>query len=61
MATVWRDGLSAWKHWTAEAKEYRELDDERVLVFSTTSGRGKSNGLAVRQMYPRGANPFTSS
>jgi hypothetical protein len=61
MARARRDWLNAWEYWTAEAEEYREPDDELVLVLSTTSGRGKSSGLAVRQMYAHGANLFTFS
>jgi ketosteroid isomerase-like protein len=47
MASVFRDWLSAWEDWTAEAEEYRELDGERVLVVTTSSGRGKSSGLEL--------------
>ena len=42
--------LSAWEDRRVEAVEYRELDDERVLVIATSGGRGKSSGLAVRQV-----------
>jgi ketosteroid isomerase-like protein len=42
--------LSAWEDRRVEAVEYRELDDERVLVVATSGGRGKSSGLGVRQV-----------
>jgi hypothetical protein len=59
MGSVFREWLSAWEGWTAEAEEYRELDNERILVITTSSGRGKTSGLGVRQMYaPHGANLF---
>jgi ketosteroid isomerase-like protein len=59
MGSAFRDWLNAWEGWTAEAEEYRELDDERVLVMTTSSGRGKSSGVKVGQMgYAHGANLF---
>jgi hypothetical protein len=59
MASAWRDWLSAWEGWTAEAEEYRELDHERVLVMTTSSGRGKTSELGVKQMgFAHGANLF---
>jgi ketosteroid isomerase-like protein len=58
MGSVFRDWLSAWEGWTAEAEEYRELDSGRVLVITSSSGRGKSSGLGVGQMYAHGANLF---
>jgi ketosteroid isomerase-like protein len=50
-----RDFLSAWEHATVEAEEYRELDDERVLVLVRYGGRGKASGLEIGQMRARGA------
>ncbi|HEV2924879.1 MAG TPA: nuclear transport factor 2 family protein [Solirubrobacteraceae bacterium] len=40
----WRDWLSAWDDYHAEADEYRVLDDERVLVLGRMSGRGRMSG-----------------
>jgi len=50
--------MSAWQGWNAVAEEYRELDSERVLVLTTSTGRGKSSGLGVGQLYTHGANLF---
>jgi ketosteroid isomerase-like protein len=58
MAEYWRDFLSAWEEWRVEVDEYRELDDERVLVLLKNSGRGKSSGLELGQMGTKAANLF---
>jgi ketosteroid isomerase-like protein len=55
---VWRDFLSAWEEWRTAADEYRELDSERVLVLIHRSGRGKTSGLQVGQMWTKGAHVF---
>jgi ketosteroid isomerase-like protein len=53
---AWRDFLSAWEEWHIKVDEYRELDDERVLVFLQGGGRGKTSGLEIGQMRSKGAN-----
>ena len=58
MADAWRDWLSAWEDWRVEADEYRELDDERVLVFIRQSGRGKTSGFEFGETGTREANLF---
>ena len=55
MAAGFRDVLVAWEDYRAEAKEYRELDDERVLVLSRTTGRGKTSGLELGELQVEGA------
>jgi ketosteroid isomerase-like protein len=55
MAEGWRDFLGAWEDWRAEATEYRELDDERVLALVQMNGRVKTSGLQTRT---NGANLF---
>jgi ketosteroid isomerase-like protein len=50
--------VSAWEEFRGEADEYRELDDERVLVLVHWSGRGKKSGLELGQMRTRGAHLF---
>jgi ketosteroid isomerase-like protein len=58
MAEVWRDWLGAWEDVGIEGEEYFELDDERVLVLSRYSGRGKTSGLELGQMGARAATLF---
>jgi hypothetical protein len=53
MAQAMRDWLSGWEDFRVEAVECRELDDERVLVFTRSSGRGKTSGLDLAQMQAR--------
>jgi len=38
MADAWRTYLGAWEDYRTEVDEYRELDDERVLVLLRLSG-----------------------
>ena len=35
-----------------QVDEYRELDDERVLVLFRCSGRGKTSGMDLAEMHP---------
>jgi ketosteroid isomerase-like protein len=58
MATGWRSFLGAWEGFRAEAKEYRELDGERVLVLAEFRGRGKTSGVELARMRARGASLF---
>jgi ketosteroid isomerase-like protein len=39
--------FEAWAELRFVAEEYRELDDERLLVFDHRSGRGKGSGVQV--------------
>jgi ketosteroid isomerase-like protein len=58
MAEGFRGWLSAWEQWRVEAEEYRELDDERVLVPFHFNARGKASGLEVGQIWTKGAQVF---
>jgi len=58
MADAFGDWLSAWQDYTVERDEYRELADARVIVLYRRSGRGKSSGLALEDMYANGAILF---
>jgi ketosteroid isomerase-like protein len=49
MADRWRKALSAWDDLRVEAEEYRQLDDERVLVPTRMRGRGKSSGVEIAE------------
>ena len=50
MAQRVRYALEAWKDLRLEADEYREVDDERVLVFNHRRGRGTTSGLEVGRL-----------
>jgi ketosteroid isomerase-like protein len=58
MAEGYRDFLGAWEEFRTEVDEYRELDDERVLVLVSYRGRGKTSGLELGQMRQKGAALF---
>jgi ketosteroid isomerase-like protein len=57
-AEGFRDFLGAWEDYRIEADDYRELDDERVLVLIRRSGRGKISGLELGQVQTEGAVLF---
>jgi hypothetical protein len=44
------DFQNAWQEYHSEAVEYRELDEERVLVLTYASGRAKASGVQIGQM-----------
>jgi ketosteroid isomerase-like protein len=46
-AATW---LNAWESFRIEAEDFRELDDERILVLSKGSGRGRASGLHLGQL-----------
>jgi ketosteroid isomerase-like protein len=58
MTEGFRELLSAWEDIRAEAEEYRELDDERVLVLVRLHGRGKASGLELGRLRSERANLF---
>jgi SnoaL-like domain len=58
MAEGFRGYLNAWKDFRVEADDYRELDDERVLVLVRMSGRGKTSGLELGELGEQAANLF---
>jgi ketosteroid isomerase-like protein len=58
MAEGTRDLVDAWDEIRTEGEEFRELDDERVLVLTRWSGRGKTSGLEVAPMGTKGAHLF---
>jgi ketosteroid isomerase-like protein len=55
MAEALRSWLSAWENYRVTVDEFREVDEERVLVFIRRSGRGKTSGLELAQMPTQGA------
>jgi ketosteroid isomerase-like protein len=48
-----RDALNPFADVRQEAEEYRELDEERVLVLHRRAGHGKTSGLELDQMRSR--------
>lgn len=58
MGEAMRDWMSAWEGFRGEAVEYRELDDERVLVLVQMSGRGKTSGLELEQLQAKAATVY---
>src|SRR5439155_17027907 len=58
MAEAARGIFDAWEDYRVEAVEYRELDNDRVLVFTRVSGRGKASGLELEQTRTTGATVF---
>jgi len=56
MAQAMRELLSAWEGFHAHVDEYRELDDERVLVFACWKGRGKTSGPELDALSIHGVN-----
>jgi ketosteroid isomerase-like protein len=55
----WREFQGAWADYSLKAEDYRQLDDERILVMVRLSGRGKASGLEVAQTGSRAATIFT--
>jgi ketosteroid isomerase-like protein len=55
MAESIRNMLSAWDDLRIYVDEYREIDDERVLVLLRRTGRGKTSGLELGEFHTRGA------
>jgi len=58
MAARWRNFVSDWGDFRAEAEEYRELDYERVRVFHRLSGGGKTSRVEVGPTGAKGACLF---
>jgi ketosteroid isomerase-like protein len=58
MARANRDFMDAWEDFRLEVDEYRELDDQRVLVLVRRSGRGRTSGLEIGPLRSRGAGLF---
>jgi ketosteroid isomerase-like protein len=58
MAEGARPLVNAWEDLRAVVEEYRELDNERVLVLVRRRGRGKTSGMELGQLGSKGADLF---
>jgi hypothetical protein len=58
MARAWREWMSAWDDLRVKVEEYRQLDDDRILVRAKYSERGKTSGLELGQVYAKTASLF---
>jgi hypothetical protein len=58
MAEGMRDFPSAWKDFRVNADQYLELDDERVLMLTNYTGRGKKSGLDLGRVHKKAALLF---
>ena len=58
MRAAWTGTLSAFHGLRVEAEEIREVDEERVLVLTRNSGRGKGSGVELGEITTLGANVF---
>jgi ketosteroid isomerase-like protein len=56
MTKVWSDFLRNWEDFRVNVDEYRELEDERVLVLVQNSGRGRRSGVEVAKIAAKAAN-----
>ena len=55
LGQAWGAWLSAWEDLRVGVDEYRDLDDERVLILQRKSGRGKHSGLEIGEMHAESA------
>ena len=55
MEETWSSRLSAFDDFRVTVSQYRELDEDRILVFVRQYGRGKSSGLDIDDMGGRAA------
>ena len=58
MAAEFRNFAGPWEGYGVIADEYREVDENCVLVLVHWIGRGKTSGLSLAEVPNRGANAF---
>ena len=56
MGRAWGEAIADFADFHVEAEEIRVLDDERVLVLTHNTGRGRTSGLQLDEIATRGAN-----
>jgi ketosteroid isomerase-like protein len=50
MARGMREFLTAWEGYRIEADEYRELDDDCIMIFTRDTARGRPSGVDPERM-----------
>src|SRR5450432_3990460 len=55
LGRIWGEAMNSYEHYRVEPEEFRELDEERVLVLAEQGGRGKASGIPISR---KGANLF---
>jgi hypothetical protein len=58
LAEDWRTTMAAWDNLSVTAEEYRELDDERIIVLNHVRARGKTSGVLIDEGLTKGAVLF---
>ena len=58
LAEGWGTTMAAWDNLSVTAEEYRELDDERIIVLHRFRARGKMSGLQIDEGLTKGAVLF---
>jgi ketosteroid isomerase-like protein len=58
LAEDWRITMAAWDNLSVTAEEYRELDDELIIVLHRFRARGKMSGLQIDEGLTKGAVLF---
>jgi hypothetical protein len=58
LAEDWRTTMAAWDNLSLTAEEYRELDDELIIVLHRVRARGKMSGLQIDEDLTKGAVLF---
>jgi hypothetical protein len=58
LAEDWRTTMAAWDNLSVTAEEYRELDDELIVVLHRFRARGKMSGLQIDEDLTKGAVLF---
>jgi hypothetical protein len=61
MARMWADVLHTFDDLRIEVTEFREIDHERVLVLTESSGTAKRSHMSVPDEWTRGADVFRVS
>jgi ketosteroid isomerase-like protein len=58
VAAEQREFLRAWRDFRVVPVDYRELDGERVLALTRRTGRGRTSGVEVGELWSKAANVF---